>query len=61
MESLQGFDLGILYFLGSLRRPWLDEIAVALATLGNPWPMTAFVVALTLLFVAWRPLSIARS
>jgi undecaprenyl-diphosphatase len=35
MEALQAYDLGILYFFGSLHRPRLDPVVLALSHLGD--------------------------
>ena len=35
MESIQAHDLGILYWFGSLHRPWLDPVVVYLTHLGD--------------------------
>ena len=38
--DLRAYDQGILYFFERLHEPWLDPVAQAITTLGNPWPMT---------------------
>jgi undecaprenyl-diphosphatase len=52
MESAQAYDQGVLYFFGSLNRPWLDPVVRAVALLGCPWTLAGVVVALAGLF-AW--------
>jgi membrane-associated phospholipid phosphatase len=52
MEFPQAYDKGILYFFGSLNRPWLDPLVGALAMLGDLWPLACVVLALACLF-AW--------
>ena len=50
--DLRAYDQGILYFFEGLHKPWLDPVAQAITTLGNPWPMTGVVVTMACLF-AW--------
>src|SRR4051794_41102710 len=54
MDLPQAWDLGLLYFFGSLHRPWLDPLVEAVTTLGNPWPMAGVVTTLALLFASLR-------
>jgi undecaprenyl-diphosphatase len=57
MEALQAHDLGILYWFGSLHRPWLDAVAKALTHLGDHGVMTAVVLTATGVFLwlrKWR-------
>jgi membrane-associated phospholipid phosphatase len=54
MEWLAAGDLGVLYWFGSLHRPWLDPVMVALTKLGNVWPLTGFSVAVVLAFGLYR-------
>lgn len=54
MDVPQAYDKGILYFFGSLNRPWLDPVAAAIAALGNPWTLAYVVLALACLFVRLR-------
>src|SRR5438552_3535018 len=54
MEFPQAWDLGLLYFFGSLHRSWLDPVVEAFTMVGNPWPMTGVVLTLACLFAALR-------
>ncbi|MFQ3593942.1 MAG: phosphatase PAP2 family protein [Gemmataceae bacterium] len=38
-EALLAGDLGLLYFAGSLHRPWLTPLMRGLTWLGDGWPM----------------------
>jgi undecaprenyl-diphosphatase len=51
MESIQAHDLGILYWFGSLHRPWLNSAAMYLTHIGDYVVMTAIVLAGTGVFV----------
>lgn len=44
MDALQGYDLGLLYFFGSLHRPWLDRLVMTWTHLGD----VVFLLPLTL-------------
>ena len=54
MESAQALDLGLLYFVGSTNRPWLDPVVRAVAILGCPWTLAGVVVTLVGLFARLR-------
>jgi undecaprenyl-diphosphatase len=54
MEAVQAYDLGILYFFGSLHRPWLDPIVQALTHLGDYAVVTGVVVAAVGAFLLLR-------
>lgn len=47
MDALQGYDLGMLDFFGSLHRPWLDVLVMTWTHLGD----FVFLAPLTLLMV----------
>jgi undecaprenyl-diphosphatase len=54
MNALEAYDLGTLYYLGSLHRPWLDEAARAVTWLGNNGTLAVVVVLAALAFVLLR-------
>ncbi len=43
MEALEAHDLGMMYFFGSLHRPWLDPVVIHFTDLGE-FPLLAVVV-----------------
>src|SRR5947209_19864947 len=54
METLLGFDLGLLYFFGSLHRPWLDPLVRTLTHLGDYPVMIGVVLAAAGAFLLLR-------
>ena len=54
MERLEATDLGFLYFLAHLRRPWLTEAARAVTLLGSFIPLFPVVVLAALAFALAR-------
>jgi undecaprenyl-diphosphatase len=40
VESIGAFDLGFLYFFGSLHRPALDDFMKTVTHLGDVWPLS---------------------
>lgn len=54
MDTLAAYDLGALYWFGSLHRPWLDPIVESLSMVGNFAVMSVIALALTLGLVALR-------
>jgi undecaprenyl-diphosphatase len=56
MEALQAYDLGILYGIGSMHRPWLDPVMVTLSQLGGLLAiLAAALVAAAAFLVLRRP------
>jgi undecaprenyl-diphosphatase len=56
MEALQAYDLGILYAIGSLHRPWLDGVMMTLSHLGGlPAILGAAVLAVAAFLLLRRP------
>jgi undecaprenyl-diphosphatase len=54
MESLHALDLGVLYFVGSLHRPWLDPLALSCTRLGDRPVLAAVVLAAAGVFLLLR-------
>ena len=54
MNTIEAYDLGILYYFGSLHRPWLDEAALAVTWLGNTRTLAVVVALAALVFVLVR-------
>lgn len=59
MDRLQAADLGLLYSLERLHRPWLDDVVRAVTTIGNSIPMALIVALLAGLFAARRQFRLA--
>jgi undecaprenyl-diphosphatase len=51
MTSFDGVDLGLLYFFGSLHRPWLDPIVQFWTRLGDVVVLTPLTTIVVLLFL----------
>src|SRR5262245_6439468 len=54
MEAMQGFDLGLLYYFGSLHRPWLHGMVKAVSHLGDTATTAGIAVAAAGIFVLLR-------
>lgn len=52
MDALQAYDLGLLYFFGSLHRPWLDPLVMTWTHLGDKLVLTPFTLLCALAFRA---------
>lgn len=51
MEALDAYDLGLLYWFGSLHRPWLDPVVMAWTHLGDFAILGSLSALLTLVFL----------
>jgi undecaprenyl-diphosphatase len=54
VSFVEGYDLGVLYWVGSWHRPWLDPVVVQLTLLGSLAFLTTVVLAVGALFVLRR-------
>jgi undecaprenyl-diphosphatase len=54
VETLDAYDLGTLYFFGSLHRPWLNALAKALTHLGDTKVLIAVTLVAAMAFLVVR-------
>jgi undecaprenyl-diphosphatase len=51
MDRLEAFDLGMLYWIGSWHRPWLNTVAMTVTHLGDPLTLCGVTVVGAVLFL----------
>jgi undecaprenyl-diphosphatase len=54
MDFLEAYDLGTLYFVGGLHRPWLNPLVLALTHFGDNLTLLLVVVTAALFFLLRR-------